>query len=120
MNYFKCSDYPCPKVEELLKATDKIGHLYGSCKALQLSSLENLSKTELQCDLCQMETVLEEITEDTASYSNSSVAKFTSDHTLLMAIYLDQQSWKGMKLSLYVSVKHWMQLLWSDNNTVKP
>lgn len=120
MNYFKCRDYPCLKVKELLKATDKIGYLYGACKALQPSYLESLSKTELQCDLCKMETVLEEIANGTTSYPNSSVVRFISDHTILLMIYMDQKWWKGVKFSLYTSVKQWIQLLLSNKNTVIP
>lgn len=120
MNYFKCSDYPCRKVEELWKATDKIGYLYGTCKALQSPYFENISKTELQCDLCQIETVLEEMTNDTASYPNPSVVRFISDHTLLFMIFMDQKWWAGERFSLYASLKQWVQLLLSNNNTIKP
>lgn len=119
MNYFKCSDYPCRKVEELWKATDKIGYLYGTCKALQSPYFENISKIELQCDLCQIETVLEEITNGTTTYPNSSVASFTSDHTLLVMIYMDQKWWEGVRVSLYASLKHWIHLLSSNKNTLK-
>lgn len=113
MNYFKCCYYPCPKVKKLLKETDKIGYLYQSCKALQVSDPKYLSKIELQCDLCKMETVLEEVIDDTTYYSNSSVARFTSDHTLLITIYMDEKWWNGVKPTLYISVKHWIQILWS-------
>lgn len=119
MNYFKCSDYPCHEVKELLKATDKIDYLYGSCKALQSPGFENLSKAELQCGLCMIETVLEEIMNGTTAYPNSSVVRFTGDHTLLIMAYMDQMWWKGMRHSLYISVKYWLQFLVSNKKTIK-
>lgn len=119
MNYFKCSDYPCRKVKELLKATNQIGYLYGACKALQPTCLESLSKEELQCDLCKIETVLEKIANGTTSYPNSSVARLTSDHALLVMIYMDQKWWEGERFSLYASVKYWIQVLLSNKNTIR-
>lgn len=70
-------------------------------------------KKELQCDLCRIETVIDEIAAGKTDYSNVEVARLCSEHTLAVMAYMNFGVWHTLHLSHYESAKFWIHYLFN-------